>query len=269
MKKRSIAIEEFVSDVRAGMADYELMEKYRITGPQLQSLYGKLIDRGKLDLSDLEDDETSTLNLSDLEDDDAPTIEPTVEMSVTCPHCGGLKQSKSYNCPHCGEEDTLASFQLYDSLDENPHEGFSSSTNTSPMDISPPSEADLDFSDLKDQGEFVLDVSDEFEPLREAAEDEAFQKPDPGFNIPRRKFGNFKRRSPVKLAMAVILLTLTGGLVIAIHTEMIGLPGGLSFDFIPHKDVALPQVLQPFALSEGGNDIENRLKWHFLFLFNC
>lgn len=28
--------------------------------------------------------------------------------------------------------------------------------------------------------------------------------------------------------------------------------------FIPHKDVALPQVLQPFALPQGGDDIENR-----------
>ncbi|KAJ0966237.1 hypothetical protein J5N97_027375 [Dioscorea zingiberensis] len=28
--------------------------------------------------------------------------------------------------------------------------------------------------------------------------------------------------------------------------------------YIPHKDVALPQVLQPFALPAGGNDIENR-----------
>ncbi|KAL6518599.1 hypothetical protein OROGR_019101 [Orobanche gracilis] len=28
--------------------------------------------------------------------------------------------------------------------------------------------------------------------------------------------------------------------------------------FIPHKDVALPQILQPFALPAGGNDIENR-----------
>ncbi|KAI3922134.1 hypothetical protein MKX01_005823 [Papaver californicum] len=28
--------------------------------------------------------------------------------------------------------------------------------------------------------------------------------------------------------------------------------------FIPHKDVALPQVLQPFALPAGGNDIRNR-----------
>ncbi|ONI02536.1 hypothetical protein PRUPE_6G204800 [Prunus persica] len=27
--------------------------------------------------------------------------------------------------------------------------------------------------------------------------------------------------------------------------------------FIPHKDVALPQVLQPFALPAGGNDVEN------------
>ncbi|RVW21771.1 putative glycosyltransferase [Vitis vinifera] len=29
--------------------------------------------------------------------------------------------------------------------------------------------------------------------------------------------------------------------------------------FIPHKDVALPQVLQPFALPTGGRDIKNRL----------
>ncbi|KAK4411750.1 putative glycosyltransferase, partial [Sesamum angolense] len=28
--------------------------------------------------------------------------------------------------------------------------------------------------------------------------------------------------------------------------------------FIPHKDVALPQILQPFALPAGGNDLENR-----------
>ncbi|CAL1377461.1 unnamed protein product [Linum trigynum] len=28
--------------------------------------------------------------------------------------------------------------------------------------------------------------------------------------------------------------------------------------FIPHKDVALPQILQPFALPAGGNDAENR-----------
>lgn len=28
--------------------------------------------------------------------------------------------------------------------------------------------------------------------------------------------------------------------------------------FIPHKDIALPQVLQPFALPRGGDDIENR-----------
>ncbi|KAK7826717.1 probable glycosyltransferase At5g03795 [Quercus suber] len=33
--------------------------------------------------------------------------------------------------------------------------------------------------------------------------------------------------------------------------------------FIPHKDVALPQVLQPFALPAGGNDLENRTKLGF------
>ncbi|EPS72202.1 exostosin family protein [Genlisea aurea] len=33
--------------------------------------------------------------------------------------------------------------------------------------------------------------------------------------------------------------------------------------FIPHKDVALPQVLQPFALPSGGNDVENRTNLGF------
>ncbi|KAH9608755.1 hypothetical protein KSS87_019419 [Heliosperma pusillum] len=33
--------------------------------------------------------------------------------------------------------------------------------------------------------------------------------------------------------------------------------------FIPHKDVALPQVLQPFALPAGGNDIEKRTNLGF------
>ncbi|EOX91902.1 Exostosin family protein isoform 2 [Theobroma cacao] len=33
--------------------------------------------------------------------------------------------------------------------------------------------------------------------------------------------------------------------------------------FIPHKDVALPQVLQPFALPAGGNDVENRTRLGF------
>ena len=35
--------------------------------------------------------------------------------------------------------------------------------------------------------------------------------------------------------------------------------------FIPQKDVALPQVLQPFALPTGGRDIKNRLPTlHFI-----
>lgn len=33
--------------------------------------------------------------------------------------------------------------------------------------------------------------------------------------------------------------------------------------FIPHKDVALPQILQPFALPAGGNDMENRTELGF------
>lgn len=39
--------------------------------------------------------------------------------------------------------------------------------------------------------------------------------------------------------------------------------------FIPHKDVALPQVLQPFALPAGGNDVENRYFITFKFMSFC
>ncbi|KAI3941779.1 hypothetical protein MKW92_007916 [Papaver armeniacum] len=35
-------------------------------------------------------------------------------------------------------------------------------------------------------------------------------------------------------------------------------PESYDVGFVPHKDVALPQVLQPFALPAGGNDIRNR-----------
>ncbi|PON40939.1 Exostosin-like [Parasponia andersonii] len=33
--------------------------------------------------------------------------------------------------------------------------------------------------------------------------------------------------------------------------------------FIPHKDVAMPQVLRPFAFPRGGNDVENRTSLGF------
>lgn len=38
--------------------------------------------------------------------------------------------------------------------------------------------------------------------------------------------------------------------------------------YIPHKDVALPQVLQPFALPAGGNDTENRSEKIALFNYS-
>jgi len=51
VKRRGISISEFADDVRSGMADYELMEKYRLTSEQLQATYKQLLESGRLNLS--------------------------------------------------------------------------------------------------------------------------------------------------------------------------------------------------------------------------
>jgi hypothetical protein len=48
MSRRKISAREFIEDVRNGMTDSELMEKYRLTALGLQSAFTKLVDAGAL-----------------------------------------------------------------------------------------------------------------------------------------------------------------------------------------------------------------------------
>lgn len=54
MAKRKIAIADFVADVRSGLSEIGLMEKYQLSADQLQAVLQQLVEAGKLDLSDLE-----------------------------------------------------------------------------------------------------------------------------------------------------------------------------------------------------------------------
>lgn len=54
MGKRQIRIREALADVRSGMTDAELMDKYRLAAKGLQSLFAKLIDGGLITLEELE-----------------------------------------------------------------------------------------------------------------------------------------------------------------------------------------------------------------------
>lgn len=89
MAKRKIAIADFVADVRSGLSEIGLMEKYQLSADQLQAVLQQLVEAGKLDLSDLEMT--------------PPKRELTVALASTCPVCGALKLIDSNICPECGD----------------------------------------------------------------------------------------------------------------------------------------------------------------------
>jgi len=53
MSKKQINIRQAVRDIRAGMDDYQLMDKYRLAARGLQSLFSKLVEIGALQPSEL------------------------------------------------------------------------------------------------------------------------------------------------------------------------------------------------------------------------
>ena len=54
MAKRTMNAKEFLADIKGGMDDAGLMEKYRLSGDLLQSVFEKLVDMGLLKRRDLE-----------------------------------------------------------------------------------------------------------------------------------------------------------------------------------------------------------------------
>ncbi len=59
--KRRIPAKEMVSDIRAGLTDEDLMEKYRLSVDKLRSIFKRLIDAKALDEQELEGREVWTL----------------------------------------------------------------------------------------------------------------------------------------------------------------------------------------------------------------
>lgn len=70
--KREIKAREALNDIRQGMTDLDLMEKYRITDKGLRSLFKKLLAAGLLRPREIENRDgtfvsTVTLDLEDLD----------------------------------------------------------------------------------------------------------------------------------------------------------------------------------------------------------
>jgi len=51
--KRKIRAKEFVQDLRNGMGDRQLVEKYALSAEQLRSVFRKLVDSGTIDEMEL------------------------------------------------------------------------------------------------------------------------------------------------------------------------------------------------------------------------
>ena len=60
MVKRAIKTKEVIADIRSGMSDLELTEKYRVTPDGLERLLGHLVDSGLIGERELEDREQLT-----------------------------------------------------------------------------------------------------------------------------------------------------------------------------------------------------------------
>jgi len=88
MEKRKISARELATDVRAGLDDAALMEKYGLAAQGLQSVFRKLVDAKVIQQSELDSRGDSTQR----------TVDPVWQ----CPSCGKYQMQEFDECPECG-----------------------------------------------------------------------------------------------------------------------------------------------------------------------
>lgn len=89
MAKRKITGREVLKDIKAGMDDPELMDKYKLSAQGLQSVFNKLVNAGVLTHAEL--------------DSRVPVSERTVDLGLyICPACGNIQAKEFTECSRCG-----------------------------------------------------------------------------------------------------------------------------------------------------------------------
>jgi hypothetical protein len=89
MDKRKITAREVLRDIRFGLSDQDLMEKYTLSAQGLQSVFHKLVNAGAITQPEL--------------DDRVPISERTVDLGLfICPACGNIQGTEFTTCPRCG-----------------------------------------------------------------------------------------------------------------------------------------------------------------------
>jgi hypothetical protein len=89
MDKRKITAKEVLRDIRFGLSDQDLMEKYTLSAQGLHSVFHKLVNAGAITQPEL--------------DDRVPISERTVDLGLfICPACGNIQGTEFATCPRCG-----------------------------------------------------------------------------------------------------------------------------------------------------------------------
>lgn len=88
MSKPRLSAKEIVQDLRSGVIDAALMEKYNLSAEGLQSVFKKLISAGVLQQAEL--------------DSRAPAHKPATTAVWKCPACGKPQSKEFEECPDCG-----------------------------------------------------------------------------------------------------------------------------------------------------------------------
>jgi hypothetical protein len=88
MPKQKVSAYELAADIRSGMDDSALMQKYRLSVQGLQSGLQKLLQAGLLKQTDLDERWSS--------------FATSVDLVLQCPSCGKPQTEKTDECPECG-----------------------------------------------------------------------------------------------------------------------------------------------------------------------
>jgi len=106
---KEVRAQEAVRDIRSGMSDADLMEKYRLTARGLQSLLDQLVKAGALKPTEIEKrvpwsdttvDLRGVIKRLGLDTTDGP--EGPVDVPARCVACGSPQTMEFETCPVCG-----------------------------------------------------------------------------------------------------------------------------------------------------------------------
>lgn len=179
-EKRSIKVKEFLNDFQSGLSDMQLLRKYNLTPVGLDKFYGMLVERGILDVGEIQ--------ARNAQEPAPESEEPPIELeesSFICPSCLASHETMFDICQNCG-----ASFQ--DLISGDKLEESSLSTPEKPENAAAPGVLDWDeeFADYFSHQpasdppalveEPIVKADSQPKPVEKADPDEFASSPIPG-----------------------------------------------------------------------------------------